>query len=477
MIIQKNKRVGIWGFGIVGKSAVNYLHAQGYQIGVMDKRMPTEQEWDYVKEKNITWYNENEQESFFYSHEFIIPSPGINISPSRYATHFNKWVHELDFFYTTFHKPIIAITGSIGKTSTTHILDQIFKQLSIPVAIGGNIGIPTFDLINQQNNVDYALLEVSSFQLHHCTNFAPKLAIWTNFHPNHLDHHATEKEYFLAKENMFVRQTKDQLSLVHFALRNTMHSPIDGHKRSYFIATCPQINELNSLTDNEQIYYIKDNSVMRYACGIHTHLMALTPALLNLSFIDNILLLAATCDLMLLDITALKTIAHTVQLPEHRVEKVGTYNNVDFYNDSKATTTASTMAAVEKLHNRPLHLFLGGLSKGVDRAPFIAQLRNQVKHIYCFGKEAADLQNICITNQIPANHFTTLDEAVAACTATIKPNDCVLLSPAGSSYDLYENYEQRGKHFKKLIKEYINSVRFLRQAQDERDERIEFSEE
>jgi len=513
MILQKNKRIGIWGFGIVGKSAANYLHNQGYQLSIMDKRNPSEQERNYIKEKNITWYNESEQEQFFNSCDIIIPSPGINISQSCYATHKDKWVHELDFFYKAFKKPIIAITGSIGKTSTTHILGHIFKALSIPVVVGGNIGIPTFDLINQQDTVDYAILEVSSFQLNHCTKFASQLAIWTNFHPNHLDHHAHEQEYFSAKENIVAHQTEDQLSLVHFTLRSKMRAPVEKHKRSYFSKDCPTNEELNSLTNNEQVYYVssparpelvegypraleenpstclrqgfgrhgkfsrqvftaeldeasgraqekinlKISSVMRYAHGIHTLVMKLTPALLDLTFLENIVLLIAACDLLKLDSTVLQATAHDVQLPQHRVEKIGTLNNIDFYNDSKATTTASTLAAVDKLYNRPLHLFLGGLSKGVDRAPFIKQLQNKTKHIYCFGKEAEALYNMCLMYQIPATQCTTLDEAVAMCTTTMQSGDCVLLSPAGSSYDLYDNYEQRGKHFKELVMNYIKN--------------------
>ena len=215
------KHFGIWGFGKVGKAAIAYLYAQGYQIGIMDKRKPTPQEQTYLQEKNIAWYSEDKQESFFYSHEFIIPSPGINISAACYATHRNKWLTELDFFNTAFTKPIVAITGSIGKTSTTHILNQLFKIVSIPIATGGNIGIPTFDLINQQNTVDYALLEVSSFQLNYCKNFAPTLAIWTNFHPNHLDHHGSEHNYFLAKEPCLrIKQKINFLSsLLHYAIR------------------------------------------------------------------------------------------------------------------------------------------------------------------------------------------------------------------------------------------------------------------
>jgi UDP-N-acetylmuramoylalanine--D-glutamate ligase len=217
---------------------------------------------------------------------------------------------------------------------------------------------------------------------------------------------------------------------------------------------------LHTLTNNEQVYYIKDNTVMRYAHRLHTPIMSLTPALHNLSFIDNILLITAACDLLNIDNQALQTIATTVELPEHRVEKIGTINNIVFYNDSKATTTASTLAAVEKLHNRPLHLFLGGLSKGVDRTLFITQLKHQVKHIYCFGKEAESLYTMCIANHIPATTFATLNDAVNACTLVITSGDCVLLSPAGSSYDLYENYEERGKHFKELINQYLESHSF-----------------
>src|ERR1700733_6707548 len=133
--LQHHNRIGIWGFGKVGKSAAHYLHLQEYKISIMDKRSPTPDEERYLKEKNIQWYNESEQDLFFNSCEIIIPSPGINISQSRYTTHKNKWLAELDFFYQHFHKPIIAVTGSIGKTSTVHILEQLFNTLSIPVAV------------------------------------------------------------------------------------------------------------------------------------------------------------------------------------------------------------------------------------------------------------------------------------------------------------------------------------------------------
>lgn len=460
MIIKKDSRVGIWGFGLVGKSVVNYLHTLDCNtISIMDKRVPTEQESEYCAAKNIVWYDESDAKDFFNLCEVIIPSPGINISSWRYATRSERFIHELDIFYNNFHKPIIAVTGSIGKTSTVHILGKLLQQLSMRVAVGGNIGIPMLSFLTENNDFDYALLEVSSFQLLHCTAFAPQLAILTNIYPNHLDHHATEDEYFSAKYNIFRFQKDNSMSLLPFALRKKAPAAGPKHLRAYFTVTKPHNHELAQLTSSERVYYIENNIVMCYAHAMHMPICLLTQELLNLSFIDNILLLASVCDLMHLDAAALQTVAPTITLPAHRIEKIGTINDIEFYNDSKSTTVESTIAAVEKLKNRPLHLFVGGLSKGVNRAPFIMQLKNKVKHIYCFGREADALYAMCSNNNIPTTCHTTLDSAVETCLSAIAPGDCVLLSPAGSSYDLYENYEERGKHFKELIQQYIDKQR------------------
>jgi UDP-N-acetylmuramoylalanine--D-glutamate ligase len=460
MKLNKNiSRIGIWGFGKMGKSAVQYLHTQGYDVSIMDARIPTPEDLDYLREKNITWYdqnNQNEQNSFFNFSDYIIPSAGIYISPSCYATHIQKWLPELDFFYQHFHKPIIAITGSIGKTSITHILSKLFQELSVPVAVGGNIGIPTFDLIAQQNNVDYAVLEVSSFQLMHCEKFAPTVAVWTNFYPNHLDYHASENEYFLAKYNIFKYQSDGAFSFVPLALREKIPAPLSPHTHAYFVSHKPSSLVCNQLQTNDILYYAHNNIIWRYAQSTHTHILSLTSELYNLSFLENIILIAGVCDIMKKNVQALQIIAATIELPAHRLEKIGSVGNVTFYNDSKSTTIASTLAAVEKLKQQPLHLFLGGLSKGVDRALFVAQLKNKVKHIYCFGKEANILLQMCTNNSIMATQHINLKNAIDTCMTKIKPGDCVLLSPAGSSFDLYNNYEHRGNHFKELVKEYFD---------------------
>ncbi len=450
MNLKKNARIGIWGYGVVGKAIINYLYNKEYQLSIMDQRIFTAEESAELTQKNIIIYNEKDKNQFFISHDYFFFSPGVNIG-TDYATHKERCLHELDFFQFNFNNPIIAVTGSIGKTSVMHLLAGLLKCANIPACIGGNIGTAMFDLLSHHDSVDYALLEVSSFQLNHCTTFAPQLAIFTNFYPNHLDHHATVEEYFLAKQNIFLHQKPYQNPLINLSLRDKI-TRNNRQNFFYFTDTKPSQIILASLKNNESVYYRADNIVIKYCKNNAIPIITLTNELLTLSFIENIILIVAAADILAINPTLLLHIPHTTNLPEHRLEKVTTINNIDFYNDSKSTTTASTLAAVEKLKNRPLHLFLGGLSKGVNRECFVAQLKSSVKYIYCFGKEAEDLYNFCKNNNIPAGKFTNLENAFNTCIKNTQPGDVVLLSPAGSSYDLYTNFEERGTHFKNLIK-------------------------
>ena len=451
--------IGIWGYGIVGKSAVRYFLQQGYTVGLMEKKPLTADDRDYLDTHNVSVYNETEKNLFFNFHDFLFSSPGINIA-SYYPTRKHKWITELDVYYNSTQKPIIAITGSVGKTSCTRMLASLFESSDIPLSVGGNIGIAMLDLLPYDADRTVTLLEVSSFQLEYCQSFAPYLAIITNFHPNHLDHHETEENYLLAKCAIFKHQKENSHSLVPLTLKPVIPAAKTNHKRSYFHANKPSAEQLANVQINEQLYYCQDNAVYCYN-GLITRPILIIDANNTTSFIENIVIMAAACDILNLNNAGLNARELKSKLPEHRLEHIGCHNQVNFYNDSKATTTASTLAAVKQLKSTSLHLFIGGLSKGVDRASFIAQLKNEAQHIYCFGAEANTLYTMCINNSFSASRFDTLDEAFTACTLAIMPGDCVLLSPAGSSYDLYENYEKRGNHFKELTTHYIRKHKAL----------------
>lgn len=453
MKLEKNAQIGVWGYGIFGKAAARYFHALGYYVRVMDKRILSNEEKKELQKSSINFYSENEKNNFFNDSDYILASPGVDIS-FHYQTYKYKWLTELDVFQQFFSSPIIAITGSIGKTSTMHLMQSLLLANNKKIVFGGNIGTPTFDFIHLNQSVDYALLETSSFQLQYCTTFAPKLAIWTNFHPNHLDHHGTLENYRTAKYMSMTYQSSTDYSLLPLSLRDKIPAPAQGHMRSYCTLGKLTKTLCAQLTQHERVYALEKKNIVRYHNGNFTTIITLDDALCSFSFIENILIVTAASDILMLDKKSLYTLPTITQLPEHRLEKIATIHSIEFYNDSKSTTTISTLSALEKLKNKSIHLFLGGLSKGVDRSSFIAQLPDTVQFVYCFGKEAEQLYTYCTHHNISAQTFANLEDAFMHCINNAQKHDVILLSPAGSSYDLYRDYAERGAHFKSLVIRY-----------------------
>ncbi len=449
MTVLIKKKIGIWGFGRVGKSVAHMLFDQGYSVAVMTKNVLSADEMILLQEHAITLYTEQEKETFFAVNDYIIPSPGIDIRDC-YDTYKHKWLTELDLFYDHFKKSIITITGTVGKTTITFMLDQILQHYGVNICTGGNIGTPMCDLIAQQNNVQYALLEVSSFQLEYCTTFAPHVAIWTNLAPNHLDRHTTYDDYFNAKYKSIVHQNNTDKALVPLSLAQKIKHKSPASTLYYFHSAVPTEEELSVLHISDILFFIEDNHIKKKIGDTNTFLIALN-SLPSITFAENWLVICATLDLLDLPMHQLPTYACTLAIPEHRMEKIVS-NDIVFYNDSKSTTTTSTRAAIEKLQGKSIIVFIGGLSKGVDRAQFIKELKDKVKYVYCFGAEAETLRTYCATNNIPAQAFTTLDDAFEACVNKATTQDCILFSPAGSSYDLFKDYEDRGNYFKKLVR-------------------------
>lgn len=442
------KKVGVWGFGRVGKSVAQLLSAEGYAVSVMTQHALTADETAWTQQHPITFCTEEDKDLFLHQNDYLIPSPGVDIR-ADYQADKNKWLPELDLFYTRFKKPIISVTGTVGKTTITFMLDQILQHYGLNMCTGGNIGNPMCDLIPQQHDAQYALLEVSSFQLEYCTVFAPQLALWTNLAPNHLDRHTTYEDYFNAKYQCIAHQKDTDKAIVPLCLALTIKNKAPKSSISYVSATVPTPEELSPLNNSDTLFFLQGNQIKKKTGDSIATLITLDE-LPNVTFAENWLIICSALDVLGLPLNQLPVYAHSLAIPEHRMEKIVSHDIV-FYNDSKSTTTASTRAAVEKLQGKSIIVFIGGLSKGVDRAPFIKELKDKVQYVYCFGAEADALYAYCATNTIPAQAFATLDDAFDACVKKATTQDCVLFSPAGSSYDLFKDYEERGNYFKKLV--------------------------
>lgn len=444
-----NKKIGIWGFGIVGKSVAHFLHRHHIHVQVMDRRLLTDQETTFLNERSIRYVNEQHRDQFFSEHDFIVVSAGIDLRP---YTHFHyKCITELDLFSHFFSKPIIAITGTIGKTTLTTLLSNLLSSQGMHIATGGNIGLGLCDLIEHQHEIDYAVLEVSSFQLELSQTFAPDLAIWTNFHPNHLDRHSTLHDYFLAKTNIIRFQKTHQKALLPVEIIPTLTTINTVSENSSFFSCTKPSKELFEQFSRHAFFWIENDSVMTNNKSEIVKLGSLDQLPAEL-FTDTKLIIIATCSMLNISNTLLSKTIETKPSIEHRLEKVATFNGVTFYNDSKATVPQATSAAINTLQSGSILLLLGGLSKGIDRKPFVEQLKNKTSYIFCFGAEANQLHQWCAEYTIPASAFSTLEEAFQACLKHAQSGDTILLSPGGSSFDLFENYQQRGERFKQLVK-------------------------
>ena len=412
-----SKKIGVWGFGTTGQSILTCIAPYTQTIFIMESQEVNEHQKKMLSNATATLVSPELLPQFLEVCDLIIPSPGIDIAPYK-EQYQKKFITELDIFGACVTIPIIAITGSIGKTTTVSLLEQLLTKLGKRVTAVGNIGIPMLSFINKQDNYDYVIIEVSSFQLEHIQSFAPTIATILNILPNHLDRHVTMENYIRAKGMILAYQTNDHHAVL----------PLDF------------MDEFWPFVRQQKVHWV----------GIDAYDYIIN-ALSEITAKENIVIILALLEKLGFEAEELIPFVQELRRPPHRMELVKTWNGITFYNDSKATVIESTLQATLQCSNQPTILLLGGLSKGINRQPLFKQLPLSIKKIICFGAEAAQLHQWCMNAVIPSSAHTTLEDAFAQAITDAKSGDCILLSPSGSSYDLFTNFEERGNRFKTLI--------------------------
>ena len=428
----KNKKIGIWGFGIVGKSALGFVSQYTNSIQILDKQKQEHPNWIEQNKKNINLFLEY--------NDYIIASPGIPLH--TYQNFHHKFITELDIFQQEFKQNIIAITGTLGKTTITNLLAQ-----AIPNSVAtGNVGYAMLKALVEQPHTKHAILELSSFQLQYAKSFHPDLCLWTNFYPNHLDHHLTEQEYFEAKCNILIDQKPHQKALIPCNLIERIQAYCKIPSQVFLFCT-------QQCTDHlYPTYKVKDNSIVFKADTSETVVWSDIKRLSSITFVQNWLTIIAVMHLQKISLSKINSLL-PAQTQNHRVEPLGTHRHTTFYNDSKSTIWQSTKQAIESLPNEPCALFLGGLSKGTDRSPLIQYLATKNITVFAFGKEAVHIYSLCTQHKVPCHSFDNLALAFQALLKVEEQFKQALLSPAGSSFDLFKNYIERGNYFKQLVRQ------------------------
>lgn len=432
-----NKIIGIWGFGIVGKSILNFIKPHAKQIFILDQKQPV----DLENNEKISFILQTPDsiEPFLQSNDIIIASPGIVLA--NWKQYHHKFMHELDLFaQNTQSKSIIAITGTLGKTTVTSMLAQM-----IPQAIAaGNIGNAMLNVCDQKNMI---VLELSSYQLQYQTQFSPNLAIWTNFYPNHLDHHQTEEEYFQAKCNILKFQKSNQTALVACNLIEKIKQRIT--LSSQIFLQCAS----NDCCKNNQYprFFLNDNQLILQHNNKKTVIFSHNSDLPKTIFKQNWTTILTALHLQGFDQKFIQEKISQIKPEPHRMELVYNKNGLIIINDSKSTIWQASRAALDQFPHKKIALFLGGISKGTDRSPLIASLKDQSITVFAFGSEGEALHQMCQNQGVPCFSSKTLPEALNQFQQQKQAFEILLFSPAGASFDLFKNFQDRGNQFKKLI--------------------------
>lgn len=442
-----SKRIVILGGGESGAGAAVLAKRKGYDVFVSDKGMIKDKYKQMLTSENIIFEEGNHTLENIINANEVIKSPGIPEKTEVLKAIREKnipVISEIEFGARYTNSKFICITGSNGKTTTTLLTYHILKKAGLDVAVGGNVG-KSFALQVAEKNYDYWVLELSSFQLDDMNSFKADIAILLNITPDHLDRYEYKIENYVASKFRVTNNqtasdafiycdddplTKEALSKVQINAAKYPFSLTPAPGRVAYI----EQQQLNiNLNNNKFTMYIHDlaltgkhNAYNSMAAGIAARLLDIRKEFIRESLSD-------------------------FQNVEHRLEHVACVHGIDFINDSKATNVNSTWYALESM-NKPVVLVLGGVDKGNDYSTLNELVKEKVVAIICLGVDNKKIHKAFEGMVDTIVDAGSADEAVALGYRIAKKDQVVLLSPACASFDLFENYEDRGQKFKKAVK-------------------------
>ena len=450
MFDLKGKKILILGAGKSGLSVAKFAIKQNpNEVILSDVKSKNKLSQEVIAlEKNgvILETDGHKDESFIHS-DIIVISPGVPVLPKwlDIVKRNNKiFIGEIEFAYRFMKEypiKIIAITGTNGKTTTTQLVYEILNnQLGEKVGLGGNIGKPFCDLLDDIKKYTYVVLEISSFQLETIIDFKPFISVILNITDDHLDRYQTMQAYAEAKANIFRNQTQNEFLILNYDDRftNIMIS----------MAKCTKIlfSAYNSLKDG---YYVENEKFIKNVFGRKEELFSTKEVkLIGKHNQENILASMIISDILRMDFNKTKDVIKNFKGLSHRIEFSGEINGKKFYDDSKGTNIDAVIKAI-KTFDDDLILILGGREKNTDFNQLYNILPKNVKKIIAFGENKEKIQNI-FKDKIKVVTASSMEEVIKK-SIDEKDVKIVLFSPGCASFDMYKNYEERGNDFKRCV--------------------------
>ena len=441
------KRLVILGGGESGVGAALLGKVKKYNVFLSDSGKIANKYKDVLIHNEIEWEEGGHTESEILTADLVIKSPGIPdhvsiVQKLQSAT--IPVVSEIEFaaLFTTAN--IIGITGSNGKTTTTMMVYHILRQSGFDVAMGGNIGESFAEQV--LTNTAHYVLELSSFQLDGIQDFRPHIAVITNITPDHLDRYDYKFEsYISSKFRIVMNQTSDD-----YLIYNSDDEVITSYINSHPIQSTLVPFSLSKIVANGT--YLEHNNIIIEFNNRDIIMPTTNLALEGKHNVKNAMAAATVAHLLKIRKATIRESLEGFQGAEHRLEQVLTINKVKYVNDSKATNVNATYYALESM-NAPTVWIVGGVDKGNDYSSLFPFVNEKVKAIICLGKDNEALFDAfgnMVDNIIETQYMS---EAVKIAYKMAAAGEAVLLSPACASFDLFENYEDRGQQFKAAVRQ------------------------
>jgi len=446
-----NKRVLVVGLGKSGLSAAHWLSREGAEVTVSD--MKTEAELDPVLLKEALGFGIHLETGghltgTFLKQDTIIVSPGVplDIGPLKAAKEMGiPIMGEMELAVGLIDVPILAVTGTNGKSTATAFLGFMMKRAGFEVFVGGNIGTPLIDYAGTDRKAHYAVVEVSSFQLDTMEKFCPSVSLLLNISPDHLDRYPDYEAYVQSKLTIFRNQGAG-----HYAIMNDDDHVLSNFKPPENVSLLRYGMEKK----RRRQAFMEGKRIRACLPGMEAHHFNLEkfrlPGRHNLENVMGVIL--AGLSLRIKPQTIQEAIDHFQGLP-HRLELIGSSKGVDFYDDSKATNVDAAARAITSF-SKPIVLIAGGRHKGGDYSPLVKVAAGRVKKAVFLG-EAKYLLAQAFDGIIPFTLAEDMEDAVSQAVSSARQNDVVLLAPACASFDMFSDYGQRGRVFKETVERLL----------------------
>jgi len=439
------KKVLVVGMARTGIATAKFLKAKGSLVTTTEVR-PEEEMKEAVEELrgmgvSAEWGGHRTET--FLRQDIVVVSPGVdlNIGPIQKAIrHGVRVISEIELACHFIHVPIIAVTGTNGKTTTTLLIGEMLKEDGRKAGVGGNVGEPLILFTDGRDRWEVLVAEISSFQLEAVEDFRPRISVLLNITEDHLDRYPSYDQYIEAKVRIFANQNSGDLAILNRDDPMVMRFKEKVKARTLFFSLKEKLDQ-GASSDGRTISLRLGENGEEYS-------LAKTP-LKGIHNVENMMAALVAARSFGCSKRAVQAVLNRFKGLEHRVEFVREIGGVRFYNDSKGTNVGSVIKSLQSF-SEPVILIAGGKDKNGDLSPLEEWIQKRVKHLILIGeaKERMNRELGGLTDTILAK---TMEEAVLLAREKAKAGEVVLLSPACSSFDMFKDYKERGKVFKEAV--------------------------